>query len=53
MAKSNYLYKQNRKESLWKHLMDSYNKCSGASTSTLGLSILPRLKYKHLYTIYA
>ena len=42
-------FKQNGKEILWKHLIDLYNKCSGASTSTPGLSILPHLKYEHVY----
>ena len=44
--------KQNGKEILWKHLMIcTTHALHGASTSTPGLSILPHLKYEHVYLI--
>ena len=34
---------------MWKHLLDLYKNCAGAKISTLGLTLLPRLKYEHVY----
>lgn len=39
----------NGKEILWKHLQDLYHRDSGAQRSGGGLSLVPKLKYEHIY----
>lgn len=33
----------------WQHIIDLYKKNTGAETSTPGLSLVPKLKYEHVY----
>ena len=34
---------------MWKHLQDLYHQDSGAQKSAGGLSLVPKLKYEHVY----
>ncbi len=39
----------NVNEILWKHVQDLYLRDSGAQKSAGGLSLVPKLKYEHIY----
>ena len=42
-------FQYNGKEILWKHVQDLYHHDSGARKSVGGLSLVPKLKYEHVY----
>ena len=45
-----HLYLQcNGKEIRWRHLQDLYHRDSGAKKSAGGLSLVPKLKYEHIF----
>lgn len=43
------LLKCNGKVIIWEHLMEVYKNGTGADRATPGLSLVPKLKYEHLY----
>ena len=49
MSYTSLFLQYNGKEILWKHVQDLYHRDSGAQRSGGGLSLVPKLRYEHIY----